>query len=134
MTRSPIYDPRYRGVDTSDGADRGARILAHLSAPIAFVISAGWLSVLGPLIVWAVYKDRNPSVRRAAAGAFNFNVGFWLMQVIGWILVFTLIGIPVALLIWGITFVVAAWCHLKGALRAAGGRDYDYPFQIRILR
>lgn len=116
-----------------DGEDRAASVLAHLSAPIAFVLSAGWLSVLGPLIVWAMYKDRSPMVRHAAAGAFNFNVSFWIMQVIGWILLFTIIGLPIALVIWAVTFLVAAWVHIKGALRAANGRSYEYPFQIRIL-
>ena len=126
------------GVTVGDGRqvssdERAAAIMAHLSAPIAFVLSAGWLSVVGPLIVWALYKNRSPQVRSAAAGAFNFNVTFWILQVIGWILVFTVIGIPVALAIWGITFLVAAWCHIKGAIRAARGEHYTYPFQIRIL-
>lgn len=129
---SEMYSRSERAAGTYDGDDRVAQMLAHLSAPIAFVLSAGWLSILGPLIVWALYK-RNPQVRRAAASAFNFNVSFWLMQVIGWILVFTIIGIPVALAIWGITFLVAAWCHIKGAMRAANGRPYVYPFQIPVL-
>ena len=51
---------------------RIAAILAHLSAPIAAVLSAGLLSLLGPLLVWLVKKD-DPFARRAAAGAFNFN-------------------------------------------------------------
>jgi len=117
----------------SSDEERVARIMAHLSAPIAFVLSAGWLSVLGPLVVWALYKNRSPEVRSAAAGAFNFNLSFWVMQVVGWILFITLIGIPVALVIWAVTFVVAAWCHIRGALRAARGQHYEYPFQVRIL-
>ncbi|OLL82996.1 hypothetical protein Ae263Ps1_0051c [Pseudonocardia sp. Ae263_Ps1] len=54
---------------------RIAAILAHLSAPIAAVLSAGLLSLLGPLLVWLVKKD-DPFARRAAAGAFNFNLSF----------------------------------------------------------
>ncbi|WP_106850071.1 DUF4870 domain-containing protein [Blastococcus sp. Marseille-P5729] len=131
MTRPDIHSRD--DVAAYDSEDRGAGVLAHLSAPIAFFLSAGWLSIVGPLIVWYMYKDRSPQVRRAAAGAFNFNISFWVMQVLGWVLVFTLIGIPVALLIWGVTFVVAAWCHIKGAIRAWNGRPYEYPFQIRIL-
>lgn len=133
MTHSEMYAHQDRPVTPADDDDRVAQVLAHLSAPIAFVLSAGWLSVVGPLIVWALYKNRSPQVRSAAAGAFNFNVTFWILQVIGWILVFTVIGIPVALAIWGITFLVAAWCHIKGAIRAARGEHYTYPFQIRIL-
>ena len=104
------------------GADRCATIL-----------SAGWVSFLGPLIVWFIYRNRSAAVRRAAAGAFNFNVAFSILYIVGWVLVLTLVGIPVALVLWAVIFLVAAWCHVKGALRSARGESYDYPFQIRIL-
>src|SRR3712207_7429071 len=52
-------------------------ILAHLSAPIAALLSAGSLSLLGPMLVWLAKKD-DPYARRAAAGAFNFNLSVWL--------------------------------------------------------
>ena len=32
-----------------------------------------------------------------------------------------------------VLFIVSAWCHVKGALRTADDRPYDYPFQIRVL-
>lgn len=125
-------DPR-----TSGGVvpveDRTWMILAHLSAPIAAILSAGSLSVLGPLLIWLLGKDRSPAIRQAAAGAFNFNLSFWLMYVIGWILVFTVIGIPVALVIWAVIFIVSVVAHLRGTLRAARGETYRYPFQIPVL-
>ncbi|MBW8732612.1 MAG: DUF4870 domain-containing protein, partial [Terrabacter sp.] len=64
--------------------DRTVAILAHLSAIIAAVVSAGWLSILGPLVVWFVYKDKSLFVRQAAAGAFNFNLTIWVAVVAGW--------------------------------------------------
>ena len=44
-------------------------ILAHLAAVIAMVVSAGWLTFVGPLIVWFIYKDKSRFVRNAAAGS-----------------------------------------------------------------
>lgn len=96
------------------GSERFWTSMPHLSAPIAFVISAGSLSIIGPLIIYLVFKDRSPTVRQAAAGAFNFNLAFWLLYVVGATLVFTSIGIPIALILWTIIFVVAAICHLIG--------------------
>ena len=58
---------------TPSGSSRIAAILAHLSAPIAALLSAGSLSLLGPLLVW-LWKKNDPYTRRAAAGAFNFNL------------------------------------------------------------
>ena len=123
---SPAYgaEPPVTGQGHLSDDERAASIVAHLSAPAAAILSAGWVSFLGPLIVWFIYKNRSVAVRRAAAGAFNFNVAFSILYIVGWILVFTVIGLPVALVLWLVIFVVAAWCHIKGALRsgATGSR------------
>ena len=117
---------------TPAASSRIGAILAHLSAPIAALLSAGWLSLLGPLIVWLVRKD-DPYTRRATAGAFNFNVTFWLLYLISWLLIFTVIGAVIGIPMIIVLFLVSAWCHVKGAVRAANDEPYDYPFQIRIL-
>ena len=110
---------------------RLAAIIAHLSAPIAALLSAGSLSLLGPLLVWLVKKD-DPYARRAAAGAFNFNLSFWLLYLISWLLIITVIGAVVGIPLIIVLFLVSAWCHIKGAIRAANDEPYDYPFQIRV--
>ncbi len=126
-----------QGVNRNDDGidDRTMAVLAHLSAPAAFILSAGTLSILGPLIIWFIYKDRSAMVRHASAGAFNFNVSFWVVNVLALILAFLTfgIGLVLAIPVWLITFVVAAIAHIKGALRASQGERYEYPFQIRIL-
>ena len=111
---------------------RLAAVLAHLSAPIAALLSAGSLSLLGPLLVWLVKKN-DPYARRAAAGAFNFNLSFWLLYLVSWLLILTVVGAVVGIPLIIALFVVSAWCHIKGAIRAADDRPYDYPFQIRVL-
>lgn len=132
------YDPTtpmstHTGEPISRPEDRTAALLAHLSAPIAFLVSAGWLNFVGPLLVWLAYKDRSPVVRKAAAGAFNFNVSFWIINLIAWVCIFTIIGAIVGIPLLVISFVVAVWCHLKGAMRSMRGESYTYPFQIPIL-
>jgi uncharacterized Tic20 family protein len=117
---------------TLPASSRLAAILAHLSAPIAALLSAGSLSLLGPLLVWLVKKD-DPYARRAAAGAFNFNLSFWLLYLVSWLLILTVVGAVVGIPLIIALFVVSAWCHIKGAIRAADDRPYDYPFQIRVL-
>jgi uncharacterized Tic20 family protein len=117
---------------TPSPTSRMAAILAHLSAPIAALLSAGSLSLLGPLLVWLLMKH-DPYARKAAAGAFNFNLSFWLLYLISWVLIFTVVGAIVGIPLIIILFLVSAWCHIKGAIRAADDRPYDYPFQIRVL-
>jgi uncharacterized Tic20 family protein len=126
----PYPDPSRPAAPSS--SSRFAAILAHLSAPIAALLSAGSLSLLGPLLVWLVKKD-DPYARKAAAGAFNFNLTFWLLYLISWLLIITVVGAVVGIPMLIVLFVVSAWCHIKGAVRAADDRPYDYPFQIRVL-
>ena len=117
---------------TPAGSSRIAAILAHLSAPIAALLSAGSLSLVGPLLVWLLKKD-DPIARRAAAGAFNFNLSFWVLYLLSLLLILTVIGALVGVPLLVVLFLVSAWCHVKGAVRAADDRPYDYPFQIRVL-
>jgi uncharacterized protein len=117
---------------TLSPGSRVAAILAHLSAPIAALLSAGSLSLLGPLAVWLVMKH-DPYARKAAAGAFNFNLTFWLLYLVSWVLIFTVIGAVIGIPMIILLFIVSAWCHIKGAIRAANDRPYSYPFQIHVL-
>lgn len=123
------------GWQRASSNERTWSILAHLSAPAAFLLSAGSLSFLGPLVIWAVYKERSPLVRRAAAGSFNFNVTVWLIYIAAWVLViFTLgLGFLVAIPVWIALFVIAAVLHVQAALKASRGETYTYPLQIPIL-
>lgn len=125
------YQPERPGAD-----DKSLAVLAHLSAPIAAVLSVGTLSILGPLVIWLVYKDRSELVRRSAAGAFNFNLAFWVVYLIALIFaVLTLgLGLLIAVPVWLVVFIVAAVAHIMGALRASRGEPFDYPFQIPVLR
>ena len=126
-----IPSPRYgRPVN---GDDRMWAMLAHLSAPIAAIVSAGWLTFLGPLIVWLVKKDSSPFVRNAAAGAFNFSITMALISILGWILNFTVIlsviGIPLVLL----GAFGAIVLGVVGAIKSWNGVAYTYPWQFKIL-
>lgn len=116
------------------GEDRTMMVLAHLSAPIAAVVSLGSLTILGPLLIWLAYRNRSPQVRQAAAGAFNFNLLFWVLYLVSWLLIFTVVGALVGIPLLIIIFVVSAVMHLVGAVRASQGRAFRYPFQLPVLR
>lgn len=115
------------------GEERSWAIGAHLSAVIAMVISAGWLSFVGPLIIWALKKDQSAYVRSAAAQSFNFNVSLWLMSIVGWIFIITIIGIPVGIVLLIVAFVLTLWHHIRATIAATNDMPYHYPFQIKLL-
>ena len=109
-------------------------VIAHVSTLAAAVLSAGWLSIVGPLVVWALYKDKSTFVRQAAAGAFNFNLVIWVMTIVGWLFFITVIGIPIAIILWAVAFVAGLWFHITAAVRANRGQSYRYPWGITVLR
>lgn len=123
--------PNQRGPATSD--EQSMAMLAHLSTIVALVVSAGWLSFVGPLIVWGLYKDRSPYVRQAAAGAFNFNIAMWLVMVAGWIATLTIIGAIIGIPMIIVACLLQVIYHVLGAVRANRGEAFSYPFQLRLL-
>ncbi|MGI8946683.1 MAG: DUF4870 domain-containing protein [Ornithinimicrobium sp.] len=120
----------------SPSEERTWSILAHLSAPISFLLSSGLLNFVGPLIIWAIYKDRSPLVRNASAGSFNFNLSVWVVNIaFGIFALVTLgFGLIIAIPVWIVTFVVAAVLHIMAAVKASNGEAYTYPLQLPILK
>ncbi|UFU02046.1 DUF4870 domain-containing protein [Ruania suaedae] len=115
------------------GDDRTLAILAHLSPIIAMIVSAGFVSILGPLLVWLIWRGRGTLVRNAAASSFNFHITVWISIVIGWILVLTIVLLPVGLVLIFLPGLVQIILSIVGAVRAGRGEVYSYPFQLRIL-
>lgn len=125
------YHPDGRPAISSE--ERAWAMAAHLSAIIAMVVSAGWLSFVGPLLVWLIKKDTSPYVRRAAAQSFNFNLGMALMTIAGWLFILTLIGIPIGVLLIAGSFLLMIWHHLRATFATSRDEYYRYPFQFRLL-
>ena len=118
----------------ADRDDRTLAGLSHLSPLIALVLSAGWLSFVGPLAMWLIFRDRNPLVRNAAATAFNFNITVWIAVIIGWVCLFTIVLIPLAILLWIAAGLLQLIFSIIGAVRASRGEIYRYPMQVPLLR
>ena len=129
----PIPNPYGQGLQATTGEERTWAILGHLAAIIAAVISAGWLSFVGPLLIWVYYKDKSQFVRQAAAGAFNFNLAIWAAIIVGWLMFLTIVLIPVAIILWIVAVVAGLVFHIKAAMAANRGQAYRYPWGIPVL-
>jgi len=96
-------------------------LLAHLG---------GWFSTfVVALVIYLVYKDRDPFVRRHAAQALNFQIIVTIAIFVSSILVFLLIGIPMLIAI-GICWVVFP---ILAAIAANKGEDYTYPLTPKMV-
>lgn len=111
----------------SPGSARLWAMAAHLSGFLAAYVALGFL---GPLVVLLAVGNRSSYVRRHAVEALNFNLTWLIYIVVGVILAFLLIGIPILIAL-GVAYLVLV---VLGAVAASDGRDFRYPLTIRFVR
>ncbi|MEM1115538.1 MAG: DUF4870 domain-containing protein [Bacteroidota bacterium] len=120
-------DPRFDTFGEPDQDERTWGLIAHLSALSGFVIPFG--NILGPLVVWLTKRDQSAFVADQAKEALNFQITLSIAVVLGVVLIFVLIGIPI-LMILGLAALVMP---IIAGIRANEGRRYRYPLTLRLV-
>ena len=102
--------------------------LAHLGIIAGLIIPSG--SVVAPLVIWLVFKDRSEYVNYHAKEALNFQITMFIAFIVAAILIFVLIGIPalIALAIADLVYSIIA------ATKANEGEYYKYPYTYRFIK
>ena len=109
------YGPQGRPEDTTWA------VLAHLSI---FVFG-----LIGPLVIYLIYKDQSPFTRHHAAEALNFHITLTIASFVSAILMLLVIG-------FFMIFAVFVFGMVMGVIAAvaAGKREsYRYPLTIRFV-
>ncbi len=112
---------------------RTMAMMAHLSSLVGLL---GIPSFLGPLIVFVVWKDEHPFVRRQAAEALNFQLLVLIVMVVTAVAAFLLTLVVIGLLLWPLLFIlpfVALVLTVIAAVEANRGNDYRYPLNWRLV-
>ncbi len=121
---APTYPGQTAPMSASD--ERMWGMFAHL-AP--FVGAFVGLPVLGPLVVFLIYKDRSAFVRANALESLNFQLTLLIGYIISAVLVLVLVGFFTAAII-GIASIVL---QILAAVAANRGEEYHYPLTIRFV-
>jgi uncharacterized Tic20 family protein len=103
--------------------DKNLAMLTHLSGFI--------FSIIVPLIVWLINKDRSDKTYLVTESkeALNFQLTVLLGYVICWILTVILIGAFLHVVLWILNIV---FCILA-AVRVSQTGSYRYPFALRLV-
>ncbi|MGZ4636171.1 DUF4870 domain-containing protein [Oryzihumus sp.] len=89
-----------------------------------------FLSFIVPLVIYLVFKDRDPFVREHSSAALNFHLTLFIAYLVSAILILVLIGLVLIplLAICALVFTIMA------AVAANDGREYTYPLAIQFVR
>lgn len=103
--------------------DRNLAMLTHLSGFI--------LSVIVPLIVWLMHKDRADKAYlvKEAKEALNFQISVLIGYVICGVLAVILIGALLAWLLWLANLILC----IVAAVKVSSDGSYRYPFALRLV-
>lgn len=101
-------------------------MLMHLSQLLTF---AGGLGIAIPIIMWALGKDESRAANRHGLMIINWFLSALIYSIIGGLLCFVLIGIPVLIVLAIISLVFP----IIGAVRANNGEFWRYPLTIEFF-
>ena len=93
-------------------------------------ISIPFFGFVGPLIAWAVLKDRSPFLRDSTTEALNFSITASIAAFVSGLLTLALVGyvlLPIVALLALIFAILAAIAANKGEL-------YKYPLTIPLIK
>jgi len=102
-------------------------LLAHLSWIAGSIVA---IAPLGPLVVFLVFKDRSPFLRRHALEALNF----WITVYIGLAISLVLMAILIGFVTFPIIGIAALVLSIIAGLAANKGEEYRYPFTLRLVK
>jgi len=101
----------------------------HLSALSAFIgVPLG--HVVGPLVLWLIKKDQNPTLDAHGKEALNFQISSMIYACVSALLIFVLIGIFLLPAVLIANFALT----IVGAVKANNGEFYRYPLTIQFLK
>ena len=101
--------------------EKNIAVITHLGGTL--------FSVFPALIVWLLKKEDSPFVGEHAREALNFQITLLIGYVISSILIYVLIGLLLAGILWLANIVL---CVLA-AIAASKGEEYRYPFTLRLI-
>ena len=99
-------------------------VLTHLSGLAGYLVP--FAGVLFPIVIWIVKSD-SPVISSIAKQAILLNVVAFLLAGVGVLLAFTILLLPLAIILWCALALAALLFPVIGAVKASEGVYYRYP-------
>ena len=104
------------------GNEQTMIVLAHILGIV--------LGFIPPLVIMLTTGKTSARVREQSVEALNFQITVMIAYLISFVLSILLIGLLLTFLVWiaGIVFPILA------AVSVGNGKDYHYPFALRLVK
>ncbi len=122
-----FFDPKAENL-IPDSNEKLWATFSHLGIIAGAIVPFG--SVLLPLVIWLVYKDKSEYVNYHAKEALNFQLTMMIGFIVSAILIFIVIGIPLLIVL---AIIDLVFCIIA-AIRANEGERYRYPYTLRFIQ
>lgn len=118
---------------------RMIRTWRHLASAVLSLLSFSTVSVIAPLVMWFIYKDKPGYnfTKESARRAFNFNFSLWVISTASWVAIVLTFGL-LGIVLWVVPLVVTILMvvfHSLAAVAAAHCNLYEYPMTfVKVIR
>lgn len=102
--------------------ERQLAMIAHLGG-----VLTGWIL---PLVLYLMKKDQSPFVADQAKEALNFELNVFVILIVGIILMFIIIGIPIVLA----ALVGNVVLGIMAAMQANEGKVFRHRYIVRLIQ
>ena len=100
----------------------------HLAGLAGFT-GIPFANIIAPFIVWIMKRNAHPFIDRQGREALNFQISITLYLIISIFLGVIFVGLVFIIIIPVIAFVFT----IIAAIKAKDGKNYRYPFTIRLI-
>jgi len=105
-------------------------VISHLGGLVPFC----FLPMIIPFLIWISKGEESPFVNRQAKEALNFQISLSIYFTCCWLLVFTILGIPIAFMAFVLFVILNFFCSIIGAIITSQGIIYNYPMNLRLIK
>ena len=123
-----MNDNRQVPVPTPSYEVRQGAMLCHLAAFLGFVFPFG--SVVGPLILWQMKKEKDAFIDDQGKEALNFQITVAIAWMACIVLAFAVVGFFLMFALAVATIVLT----IIGSIKANKGIPYRYPLTWRVIK
>ncbi len=115
-------------IKTYTQSERDWAMFCHLSAFAGYFFPFG--GIIGPIICWISRKDESEWVNANGKSSLNFQISILLYTVLAIPLCLIIVGIPILLALVVLEFI----CVIIASIKAAKGEVFKYPLSIPFIQ